>query len=56
MTGDWIFNSSPASSLVMNAKHNLPTILLREVEKGEWWMEMPRITVEVDERRDDGID
>ena len=56
MTGGWIFSISPASSLVMNAKHNLPTILLREVEKGEWWMEMPRITVEVDERLQAGID
>ena len=40
----------------MNARLKQPTILLREVEPGEWWMEMPRITVEVDERLDAGID
>lgn len=40
----------------MNAKHDHPIILLREVEKGEWWMEMPRITVEIHDRLDEGID
>jgi len=40
----------------MNARSNGSTILLREVEPGEWWMEMPRITCEVDERLDKGID
>lgn len=40
----------------MNAHSDQPTILLREVEPGEWWMEMPRITCEVDERLDAGID
>lgn len=41
---------------MMNAKHSHPIILLREIEKGEWSMEMPRITVEIDDRLDEGID
>ena len=40
----------------MKGRTNHPIILLREVEPGEWCMEMPRITVEVDERLDEGID
>ena len=41
---------------MMNAKHSHPIILLREIGKGEWSMEMPRITVEIDDRLDEGID
>lgn len=56
VNGDWLSNLSPASSLAMNADSKQPIILLREVEPGEWWMEMPRITCEVDERLQAGID
>lgn len=39
----------------MNAKSSHPIILLREVEPGEWWIEMLRITCEVDDDLADGI-
>ncbi|NBR88198.1 MAG: tetratricopeptide repeat protein, partial [Verrucomicrobia bacterium] len=55
---DWRLDSQhqPGILRLMNAQPNHPIILLREVEKGEWWMDMPRITVEIDDRLDEGID
>lgn len=40
----------------MNAQPSHPVVLLREVEPGEWSMQMPRITMDVDDRLEEGVD